>query len=233
MQLQLFRANQRGTTTLPWLVSKHHFSFGAYFEPTRRSFGALTLCNHDRISTGAGYSGQRHEAIELISIVTAGQLTHHDSTGAASTLYEYGVQKVGAGTGIQHDEHNNSQHELLTVLHIGITPKTVSAPSYEHAQLELTANKFIPVAAPTKKDAALTIEQDAYIQLATLDAERELSYTFSHYRHGAFIYVLAGTLKVEGMTLNREDAIAISETATVKVRAEGNSTFVLIDVPLS
>ena len=38
-----------------WLDAKHHFSFGGYDDPARRSWGSLRVWNDDTIAPGTGF----------------------------------------------------------------------------------------------------------------------------------------------------------------------------------
>ena len=50
------RANERGSTLLPWLRSYHSFSFNQYYDPARMGFGPLRVVNQDWVAPGGGFS---------------------------------------------------------------------------------------------------------------------------------------------------------------------------------
>ena len=54
------RANERGSTLLPWLRSYHSFSFNQYYDPARMGFGPLRVVNQDWVAPGGGFSSHSH-----------------------------------------------------------------------------------------------------------------------------------------------------------------------------
>jgi redox-sensitive bicupin YhaK (pirin superfamily) len=46
----LRRADQRGSTKVSWLDSRHSFSFGDYHDPRHMGFSDLRVINEDRVA---------------------------------------------------------------------------------------------------------------------------------------------------------------------------------------
>jgi len=51
-RLDIRRTGKRFSTRLPWLDSKHSFSFGRHYDPTNTHFGLLLVSNDDVVAPG-------------------------------------------------------------------------------------------------------------------------------------------------------------------------------------
>ena len=85
-----------------WLEARYHFSFADYRDPARMGWGTLRVWNDDAIQPGGLFPPHPHRDMEIISYVLEGQLEHQDNMGNGSIIRRGEIQKMSAGTGIQH-----------------------------------------------------------------------------------------------------------------------------------
>src|SRR3979409_2315024 len=89
-----------------WPGARGHFSFGGYFDPENVNFGPLRVFNDDEIAGESGFPLHPHREMEIVTVLQQGKLSHYDSTGNGGHIVPGEVQKMSAGTGIQHSEWN-------------------------------------------------------------------------------------------------------------------------------
>src|SRR5262250_2856570 len=177
--LMLHRANDRGTTKLRWLDSRHTFSFGDYYDRQHMGVSYLRVINEDRVVPGAGFPTHSHSDMEIITYVLEGALAHKDSTGTSSVIRPGEVQRMSAGTGISHSEYNASQTEPVHFLQIWIIPdETELQPGYEQRSLNLEKNssKWVLIATRDGREGAVKVHQDVELYLAAIPAGQQLNY---------------------------------------------------------
>src|ERR1700759_2120845 len=158
------RAEDRGKTQIPWLESRHSFSFGDYYDPANESFGALRVINEDLIKGGAGFQPHSHRDMEIVTYILDGAIAHKDSTGGGGTIRPGEIQRMSAGSGIVHAEFNASRDERCHLLQIWIMPsKKGIQPGYEQKQIDAKAvqNHFTRIAGPDPQGDEVRLVQDA------------------------------------------------------------------------
>ena len=104
--IQKIEADKRYFSNIGWLQTYWLFSFGNYYDPANINFGSLRVFNDDIIAPNTGFDTHPHKEMEIVSIIFEGQLNHKDSMGNEEVIRTGEVQRMTAGTGIMHSEHN-------------------------------------------------------------------------------------------------------------------------------
>ncbi len=231
-RVEVRRAADRAATRLDWLDSRHSFSFGQHYDPDNTHHGLLLVNNHDTVLPATGYDSHPHRDIEIITWVLRGALVHRDSAGQSGVIYPGLVQRMSAGTGIQHSERNDSwradvnpappepaEFVQMWVVSDGATP----SPSYEQREVTdlLSAGALTPVASGRPADrgsAAITIgNKHAALHVARLEFGQRATLPEAPYLH---VYVARGRAEVEGAgVLELGDALRLTAIGGQRVSA--------------
>lgn len=230
MHKQLHKAQDRGTTKIDWLDSRHSFSFGEYYDEKANGFGDLLVINDDIIQPNKGFGIHPHNNMEIISIILEGALQHKDNMGNIGHIQKNEVQVMSAGTGVRHAEINPSTTEKVNLLQIWILPNKVNVkPRYDQKKFILKKNKLITVVSGKKNNESLFIHQDASISLLELEKGKKSTYTLKLSR-GIYIFIIDGTANIVGEKLNPRDALELSDTKSIVLEATTNTKFLIIEV---
>ncbi|PWJ44612.1 pirin family protein [Sediminitomix flava] len=236
MKSVLHKANTRGHADHGWLDTHHTFSFANYYDPERMNFGVLRVLNDDIVSGGRGFGTHPHDNMEIISIPLEGDLEHQDSMGNKFVIEKGDVQVMSAGTGIFHSEYNRNKDRLTNFLQIWVIPnKTNVEPRYDQLSFkaEDRINRFQQVISPNAEDEGVWIHQDAWFNMANLEAGFELSYNINKKGNGLYVFVLEGDVTVNGQALNKRDGLGLWDLEEVYFKADSNAELLLMEVPMN
>jgi redox-sensitive bicupin YhaK (pirin superfamily) len=236
MKVTNFKANTRGHADHGWLESYHSFSFANYHNPQRMGFGVLRVLNDDRVTSGMGFGKHPHDNMEIISIPLSGDLEHQDSMGTTSVIKSGDVQVMSAGTGIYHSEKNKTQGGEVKFLQIWVQPnKRGVEPRYDQITLNPADldNKLAQILSPNKDDGGVWVYQDAWFHMGNLNAGTEVTYDIKKEGNGVYAFLLEGDATVAAETLNRRDAVGITEADSFTVKADSDAKILLMEVPMN
>ena len=226
------KSEARGHANHGWLDSYHTFSFASYYDPNYMNFRALRVINEDVVSPGKGFGTHGHSDMEIITYVLEGALEHKDSLGTGAVIKPGEVQRMTAGTGIQHSEFNHSQTDPVHLLQIWLLPDTKGlSPSYEQRDFPLAERrgKLRLVAARDARDGAVKVHQDVDLYAAVLDKGSRVSHALQPNRH-AWVQVARGSVLLNGLTLENGSAAAVSGETEVVIDAAEDAKFLLFDL---
>jgi len=234
MDIQIHRSKDRGMTKLPWLESRHSFSFGSYRNPQRMHFGMLRVLNDDRILGGKGFGMHMHDNMEILSIVLEGSLEHKDSKGNHGIIKQNEIQHISAGKGIQHSEFNHSKTVKCRFLQIWIEPNEYDIePSYQQQKIPQKDNDFSLIVSNKKGTSSVLLHQNAFISIGHFDEKKSANYTPNHTGNGIFLYVLDGLVEVQKQSIEPGDSAEIAKADAIELAFKKPSTVLLIEVPMA
>jgi redox-sensitive bicupin YhaK (pirin superfamily) len=225
-------ANERGAANHGWLDSRHTFSFADYYDPEFMGFGPLRVINEDRVQPGQGFGTHSHRDMEIISYVLEGALAHKDNIGNGSVIRPGTVQRMSAGTGVEHSEFNASKTEPVHFLQIWIKPeRDRMRPSYEERTYadDEKRGRLRLVAARDGRDGAVVVHQDVDLYAALLRSGEAVTHKL---RPGRKIWfqVARGSVSVNGTQLGAGDGAAIADEERVEINAAGDAEILLLDM---
>jgi quercetin 2,3-dioxygenase len=227
--ITLRKSNDRGYADHGWLKSYHSFSFANYYDPQHMGFGNLRVINEDRIAPGTGFGTHGHRDMEIISYVLEGNLAHKDTIGNVKGIPPGDVQRMSAGTGVQHSEFNHAPDQTTHFLQIWIEPNVTGIPaSYEQktfADAEKRGRLRL-VASPDAQEGSVLIHADARVYAGLFDGAERFSLPLAPGRKG-YVHVVRGELAVNGARLSAGDAAKLEGETSAEL-SQGNSAEVLV-----
>ena len=212
-----------------WLDARHHFSFASYHDPERMGWGRIRVWNDDRIAARSGFPPHPHRDMEIVTYVRTGAISHQDSMGNKGRTAAGDVQVMSAGTGVVHAEYN-LEDEQTTLFQIWIeTDRPGAEPSWGAKPFpkDKRVGAFQPLASGDPSDDALTINADARILGATVEAGKSLVVDVNPGRH--LYLVPSGRVVVNGVAAEARDGIAITGENRIEIAATEDSELVLVD----
>ena len=227
--ITLRKSAERGYADHGWLKSFHSFSFAGYHDEKHMAFGNLRVINEDRIAPGTGFGTHGHTNMEIISYVLEGNLAHKDSMGNVKGIPPGDVQRMSAGTGVQHSEFNHAEGQTTHFLQIWIEPNVKGiAPGYEQKTFgdQEKRGKLRLVASNDGADGSVTVHADAIIYAGLLDGDEAATLTLNPARK-VYIHLIRGQLQVNDLQLDTGDAALMSAESELRL-AHGRSAEVLV-----
>ncbi|WP_395058855.1 pirin family protein [Flavobacterium sp.] len=231
----LHKANTRGHADHGWLNAYHSFSFASWHNPERVQFGALRVLNDDTVAAGMGFGTHPHDNMEIITIPLEGDLAHKDSMGNTEVIKNGDVQVMSAGTGIQHSEFNPNADQQTKLFQIWLFPKIRNVePRYQQITLDTTKqkNNFAQILSPNTDDEGVWIHQDAWFHLADFDKDFSKTYELKKEGNGMYVFVISGTITIDGQELETRDGLGITDFKTLNIRATSDAKFLLMEIPM-
>jgi quercetin 2,3-dioxygenase len=225
-------SDERGAANFGWLDSRHTFSFGHYHDPRFMGFGPLRVINEDWVKPSRGFDTHGHRDMEIITYMISGALRHEDSMGNGSVIHPGDVQRMTAGSGIRHSEHNASDEEDAHLLQIWIEPETLNLPpGYEQKMFSAAEklNRLRLVVSRDGRDGSVSIHRDADIHAGVLDSGVLFAHEFAAGRLG-WLQVVRGKLTANGLSLQAGDGLSLRDATTLVLQTISETEVLLFDM---
>ncbi len=224
-------SQERGHNREDWLETHHTFSFHTYYDPEHMGYSDLRVINEDTVAADRGFGMHPHQDMEIVTLVTEGQLEHQDSMGNRDVIGPYQVQRMTAGKGITHSEVNPSSEEPVHLFQIWIHPdRRGLEPGYEIKSFaQAPANHLTLLASPDGRDDSAVLHQDARLYLGRYTAGADEALSLDPGRH-VWLQVIRGELTVNGTQLATGDGAAIYKEEKVTLQTRSDCEFLLFDL---
>ena len=227
--LTVRKSKERGYADHGWLKSFHSFSFAGYYDPQHMGWGNLRVINEDWIAAGKGFGTHGHRDMEIITYVLSGSLAHQDSMGNVKAIPPGDVQRMSAGTGVQHSEFNHAPNTTTHLLQIWIEPDVTGiAPSYQQKTFSASEKRgtLRLVAANDGAHGSVTIHADASLYAGLFNGAETATLVLNPARK-SYVHLVHGELDINGQKLKPGDA-ALLEGESELVLSGGKDAEVLV-----
>lgn len=225
-------SSKRGFEDKGWLQTYHTFSFDTYYDPEFLGFRQLRVINQDIVKGGKGFGSHGHKDMEILTYVLEGVLEHQDSLGFTSVIQPGEVQRMSAGTGINHSEYNLSHHLPVHFLQIWIYPETNGLEPGYAKKLFTSASKWgqwCLICSRNGRDGSIRIHQDVDLYATLLDDQDELEFEALTDRY-YWVQIVTGKFEVQGHILEAGDGASLAEESVINVRSLSSGELLLFDL---
>ena len=230
--IEVIPSESRGSADHGWLKAKHTFSFADYQNPQRVRFGPLRVINEDRIAPGQGFPTHPHKDMEILTYPISGAIEHKDSMGNGTVITAGEVQRMTAGSGVQHSEFNHSQTDELHLLQIWMFPEHKDLePGYEQTLFsrEDKLNHLRLIASRDGREGSVTVHQNIDLYACILKPGTDIEHSVAE-SGKVFVQIISGELTVNGQSVSAGDGVQISDEHRLLINSQSETEFLLFDM---
>ncbi|MDD5028089.1 MAG: pirin family protein [Rhodoferax sp.] len=223
---------ERGYADHGWLKSYHSFSFAGYYDPQHMGWGNLRVINEDWIAPGMGFGTHGHRDMEIVTYVLSGDLAHQDSMGNVASILPGEVQRMSAGTGVQHSEFNHAPNDTTHLLQIWLEPDVHGVvPSYEQKTFDAVAKqgRLCLLASPDGAQGSVHIHANVRLYAGLLNAEQTAALALAAERK-AYVHLVRGDLRVNGLALHTGDAALLADERSLALTEAQDAEVLVFDL---
>ncbi|SMB98913.1 pirin-like [Hymenobacter roseosalivarius DSM 11622] len=136
---------------------------------------------------------------------------------------------------MRHEEHNVGDDEV-NFLKIWIESKLQNiTPRYQRRQFPEAKrkNQLNTIVSNEEGQAHCWINQNAKLSLGYYEAPQTVDYTFNSLNKALFLFVISGSIMLDGQTLQARDSMGIWETDHISLVCAADTRFLLIEAPIN
>lgn len=228
--------DDRGHFDHGWLDTHHTFSFGSYQDSEWMGFGVLRVINEDVIAPRMGFGEHGHRDMEIITYPVSGVVRHRDSLGNEEDITPGMIQRMSAGSGIQHSEFNPSD-EKTHMLQIWIEPKEAGiTPTHESRviAIEDKPGRLHVLVSPDGVDGSMVIQQDATMSAGVFDSGDSVGIDIGVDRR-VWVQVIRGSMEIRDgdgarVELVGGDGVGVSRAEAVEIGFHESSEILVFEL---
>jgi redox-sensitive bicupin YhaK (pirin superfamily) len=191
------------------------------------------------MNNGLPFGPHPHRGFETVTFILEGDLTHKDSSGAASVISEGGIQWMTAGSGLIHAEISSEEfkkkggpleilqlwvnlpatHKMTAPKYIGLQKENI--PKVEWDEGKVTAH----LVSGNWEGAKGAVEPLTDIHLASLNFKEGGKKTFTVPKDQTiFLYVVKGELNINGKDVRMHHLVEfLNDDETIEIKANRNA----------
>ena len=166
-------AGDRGQFDHGWLDARHTFSFAEYRDPNQMALPIALGDQRGPREPGHGFPTHGHRDMEVPPDVLEGRLAHRTRSGTARRLLRARLQRMSAGTGVNHSERNGSRTEPVDFLRVfWILPERAGlAPGYQQRSYPAAERRgaLRLVGSRDGTERSVTVHQDVRVLAGLFD----------------------------------------------------------------
>jgi len=139
-----------------------------------------------------------------------------------------------AGTGITHSEVNSSKTEESKLLQLWVFPRAHNlTPSYDQRffDVEGRTGKWQYLVTPNGGES-IKAQQETYFVRQLMSSMSHADYELHGEYQGAYIFVIEGSVEVNGHKLERRDAIGLWELDQLDFKTSEGADVLVVEIPM-
>jgi redox-sensitive bicupin YhaK (pirin superfamily) len=197
-------------------------------------FGALCQFQERKIEPLGSCELHPKRDVEIITIVTKGQLEHKDSHGIRGTLGSGHIQYFSTKNNLPFLEHNPSPSDATELLQLWIIPREEGfLPRYEQRTCDIDRfNRWAYIISGNGRKNSLRISQDVTVRVSHLFMGHTLVSEPMQSGYGRILFILDGEVDACGHILKRRDELQVIGDEPFEITANRDAHLFLIDVPM-
>lgn len=200
----------------------------------QEKFGALCQFQERQIEPLGSCELHPKRDVEIVTIVTKGQLEHKDSEGSRRTLGAGHIQYLSAKNNLPFLEHNPSASDTTELLQLWIIPRKEGfLPRYEHRTCDIDRlNRWAYIISGNGRKNSLRIAQDVTVRVSHLFMGHTLVSEPVQSGYGRILFVLDGEVDACGKLLKRREELQVIGDDPFEITANRDAHLFLLDVPM-